>query len=59
MGIEPMFKAWEAFVLPLNYTRRNPQTGYPQLPRWSKTGVGSIIRVFRTLAEILTSVLKC
>ena len=22
MGIEPTFKAWEALVLPLNYTRR-------------------------------------
>ncbi len=24
MGIEPTSKAWEAFVLPLNYTRRKP-----------------------------------
>jgi hypothetical protein len=22
MGIEPTFKAWEALVLPLNYTRK-------------------------------------
>jgi hypothetical protein len=25
MGIEPTSKAWEAFVLPLNYTRLIPQ----------------------------------
>jgi hypothetical protein len=24
MGIEPTSKAWEAFVLPLNYTRVSP-----------------------------------
>jgi hypothetical protein len=24
MGIEPTSKAWEAFVLPLNYTRGEP-----------------------------------
>ncbi|MFM1751759.1 MAG: hypothetical protein RL119_721, partial [Actinomycetota bacterium] len=24
-GIEPAFSAWEADVLPLNYTRRDPQ----------------------------------
>ncbi len=24
MGIEPTSKAWEAFVLPLNYTRKKP-----------------------------------
>ena len=26
MGIEPTFRAWEAFVLPLNYTRAHPYT---------------------------------
>ena len=25
-GIEPAFSAWEADVLPLNYTRRQPRT---------------------------------
>ena len=25
MGIEPTSKAWEAFVLPLNYTRSEPR----------------------------------
>ena len=25
MGIEPTFKAWEALVLPLNYTRQRDQ----------------------------------
>ena len=25
MGIEPTFKAWEALVLPLNYTRQRIQ----------------------------------
>ena len=24
MGIEPTSKAWEAFILPLNYTRNGP-----------------------------------
>ena len=24
MGIEPTSKAWEAFILPLNYTRKTP-----------------------------------
>ena len=40
MGIEPTPKAWEAFVLPLNYTRN---CNLPTQPRgfFARSGVAS------------------
>ena len=35
-GIEPAYSAWEADVLPLNYTRKKPkQLGKTELLKWS------------------------
>ena len=35
-GIEPAYSAWEADVLPLNYTRKKPkQPGKTELLKWS------------------------
>lgn len=30
-GVEPAFKAWEAFVLPMNYIRKNVPFGHELL----------------------------
>lgn len=30
-GVEPAFKAWEAFVLPMNYIRKNVPFGHNHL----------------------------
>ena len=36
MGIEPTLEAWEAAVLPLNYTRES-LPGTPAHPHWSSS----------------------
>ena len=30
-GVEPAFKAWEAFVLPMNYIRKSVPSGHEHL----------------------------
>ena len=42
MGIEPTSKAWEAFVLPLNYARN----GYGFYPKWKGPSVGEPFSIF-------------
>ena len=42
MGIEPTYQAWEARVLPLNYTRT--VTVYSRLQEVGKLSTGGVIR---------------
>ena len=50
MGIEPTSKAWEAFVLPLNYTRRMPNfttvPGITQQPSVCNDQIGTLLPYF-------------
>jgi hypothetical protein len=39
MGIEPTFRAWEARVLPLNYTRGGTTLGVVPVERYSPPGI--------------------
>jgi len=58
-GIEPLSKAWEAFVLPLNYTRTTPalRTVPANLPEVSLT-FQNIFRILNSLVYSFRAVLQ-
>ena len=59
-GIEPSSKAWEAFVLPLNYTRKKIFTPIAwSAPRWGELLLASFLQNFIvTFCRQTTSILK-
>ena len=53
-GIEPALSAWEADVLPLNYTRR-PARRYPRAPNSGAGGSGTGMADGAAPADVLST----
>lgn len=43
-GIEPAYQAWEAGVLPLNYTRKRQVLNIPDLMEAGRSGTSGVLR---------------